>query len=476
MTCRAPTSGATCAGTPTGAVLTYDNEGRLSAWQNAPTSPTTTDSFLYDGAGNRVEQSVTVGGSITTTTTYVAGGSEEVVSGSSGTTLTKYFSGASGLPTAERVSTGGPLSYLATDGQGTVSEALDGSGNVASQQLYTPYGTGRYTNGTSPTSLGYTGQRADTSTGLDYYHARYYDPVAGQFTSADSQAYGLNRYGYVGGNPTTATDPSGHMACSADFGACVAPTHYKGHKREITPGPKPKKPGPKPKKPGPKTGCGGKQHCSPSGGKPVSCRVDENQGDGSPCNEWSKWRDAAIKVRNSALDSERSDAKVYAWSALVGVLVGGVAEFIATKSPIRALEILVTILDWSVDALSWTATLDPRSASQAYHIMGIVASLLAVANRALAILGGGFFFRAIFDVAFRATLTTAGGLPVLLISIAVGIVGNLMQGVAQYAFSQAAGLVEDITNQGNMNIWDWCAVPGRKCDPEPNGGIPLPTK
>ena len=63
-----------------------------------------------------------------------------------------------------------------------------------------------------PTDYGYTGQRSDASSGLDYYGARYYDPTLGQFTSADTLlARGLNRYGYVGGNPTTATDPSGHM-------------------------------------------------------------------------------------------------------------------------------------------------------------------------------------------------------------------------------------------------------------------------
>jgi YD repeat-containing protein len=69
MTCRAPDTTTTCAGTATGAQLGYDTEGRLASWQNAPTTPTTTDSFLYDGAGNRVEQSVTVNGSITTTIT-----------------------------------------------------------------------------------------------------------------------------------------------------------------------------------------------------------------------------------------------------------------------------------------------------------------------------------------------------------------------------------------------------------------------
>ncbi len=72
MTCRAPSSAATCAGTtPTGAQLSYDNEGRLSAWQNAPgSSPTSSDQFLYDGAGQRVEQQTTSSGA-TTTTVYV---------------------------------------------------------------------------------------------------------------------------------------------------------------------------------------------------------------------------------------------------------------------------------------------------------------------------------------------------------------------------------------------------------------------
>lgn len=73
----------------------------------------------------------------------------------------------------------------------------------------------RYSSGTLPTSYGFTGQRADAATGLDYYNARSYDPVAGQFTSADTtRAGGLNRYAYVGGNPTTRTIPSGHVLVS----------------------------------------------------------------------------------------------------------------------------------------------------------------------------------------------------------------------------------------------------------------------
>lgn len=81
MTCRASSDSTTCSGTQTGAQLGYDNEGRFTTWQNTPTSPTSTDKYLYDGEGNRVEQQVTSGG--TTTTTYVGALEAVAVTGSS---------------------------------------------------------------------------------------------------------------------------------------------------------------------------------------------------------------------------------------------------------------------------------------------------------------------------------------------------------------------------------------------------------
>src|SRR5262249_25510273 len=64
---------------------------------------------------------------------------------------------------------------------------------------------------------GFTGQRSDAATGLDHYGARYYDPLAGQFTSADTvvpgggyDPWGLSRFAYVAGNPVARTDPTGH--------------------------------------------------------------------------------------------------------------------------------------------------------------------------------------------------------------------------------------------------------------------------
>jgi RHS repeat-associated protein len=71
----------------------------------------------------------------------------------------------------------------------------------------------------------YTGQVFDSSTGLYFYNARYYDPFVGQFTQPDSiipdplNPAAWNRFSYVYGNPTNLVDPSGHIACG---GLCIA--------------------------------------------------------------------------------------------------------------------------------------------------------------------------------------------------------------------------------------------------------------
>ena len=166
--------------------------------------------MAYDGEGHRVALKVNGG-----TPTYYLNKLEEVT----GSTLTKYLTAlnqetGSKLPTIVRVGTNGALSYLANDALGSLDEALDASGSVTFQQLYGPFGSIRYTSGTAPTTEFFTGQRWDSTSGLAYYVARYYDPVSHQFISADTAQDGLNRYSYVFDNPETATDPTGHwMVC-----------------------------------------------------------------------------------------------------------------------------------------------------------------------------------------------------------------------------------------------------------------------
>ena len=82
---------------------------------------------------------------------------------------------------------------------------------MKSNQLFGPYGNNRYNAGSLNTAKGFIGQY-NNGTGLDYFNARYYDPIVGVFLSADpvqGNPQGMNPYGYVNGNPETQSDPTG---------------------------------------------------------------------------------------------------------------------------------------------------------------------------------------------------------------------------------------------------------------------------
>jgi RHS repeat-associated protein len=216
MICRNTdtTTSHTCAGSsPTGALLSYDNEGHLVSWSSPTGSAnSSSDQFLYDAEGNRVLQRAS---STTRSTTTVSDTitfdsyTETTITNGTTTTIKYYTAGGRTVAMANGTSWYG----LATDLLGNVTLAVNGQGHVVSAQLYTPYGSTSYSNGTMPTTYNYTGQRLDGVTGLLYYNARYYDPVSGRFVSADTvqgNGQGMDPYGYVGGNPETSTDPTGH--------------------------------------------------------------------------------------------------------------------------------------------------------------------------------------------------------------------------------------------------------------------------
>ncbi len=84
---------------------------------------------------------------------------------------------------------------------------------------YGPYGepltTTRSTGSTIIAGKGYINERFDAETGLQYLHARYYDPMLARFLSPDSwdpilAGVDVNRYAYAGGDPINASDPNGH--------------------------------------------------------------------------------------------------------------------------------------------------------------------------------------------------------------------------------------------------------------------------
>ena len=110
---------------------------------------------------------------------------------------------------------GDGIQYLFSDHIGSASVSYRPSDSRTQRQYYMPYGGIRHTDGLD-TDIGYTGQRADTSTGLMFYNARYYDPAIGRFISPDTivpdpaNPQDYDRYAYVRNNPVNYSDPTGH--------------------------------------------------------------------------------------------------------------------------------------------------------------------------------------------------------------------------------------------------------------------------
>jgi RHS repeat-associated protein len=80
-----------------------------------------------------------------------------------------------------------------------------------------------------------TGKERDSESGLDYFGARYYGSALGRFTSPDWSAspepvpyanlnnpQSFNQYSYVGNNPVSLNDPTGHCPpCIAEAGPAI---------------------------------------------------------------------------------------------------------------------------------------------------------------------------------------------------------------------------------------------------------------
>jgi RHS repeat-associated protein len=210
---------------------TYDAENRMTSAQGSSSS----SNYTYDGEGKRIRRSVTTGtgkGATTVETWQVYGLGGELLAeypanGSPSTPQKEY-----GYRNGQLLVTAGPsanIRWLVTDHLGTPRMIFDQSGSLAnvSRHDYLPFGEELFAGtGGRTTAQGYTAndgvrqhftlQERDMETGLDYMHARYYANAQGRFTTPDTllgsltNPQTLNRYAYVGNNPLSFSDPTGH--------------------------------------------------------------------------------------------------------------------------------------------------------------------------------------------------------------------------------------------------------------------------
>jgi len=216
-----------------GASFSYDNTGR----QVSRTINTVTTTIGWTPTG--MTDTLTTGSDVTTYL-YTADG-EQVARQDPDTTITlrvadlwetdgtttKQYLSFAGVPVAVDVeTTGTERTWLISDLLGSNSVLHNTtSGNV--RVWYDPWGVERAATGTPATPYGYTGQHTEP-TGLIDYNARQYDPTYKTFTAADpiipnpNNPQTLNRYAYVNNNPTTYTDPTGHVAEHGGGSGCHA--------------------------------------------------------------------------------------------------------------------------------------------------------------------------------------------------------------------------------------------------------------
>lgn len=179
------------------------------------TSPVGQFDFAYDANGARVVKQSPSGA-----TFYAGDGYQRTDTTSAVDQRYTIFAGGRAVAQISNTDSNGALSgaaidYLHDDNVGSVNVISNASGAVVTTRNYTPFGK----SSTSPsvTPYGFTGQEMDDDLGLINMRGRLYDPVLGQFLSADplmQQPYGqgLNRFAYVNNSPLNYTDPSGFAA------------------------------------------------------------------------------------------------------------------------------------------------------------------------------------------------------------------------------------------------------------------------
>jgi RHS repeat-associated protein len=195
---RTPTSGAAT-------TYAYDQAGDLTSVTRPKEGKTAAiaDTYAYDGNGLRASQT------ILGTTSYLAWDVAESLPLALADGTNSYIYGPGGVP-VEQVSSGGSVSYLHHDQQGSTRLVTSSSGAKEATFTYDAYGNTTGTTGTAKTPLGYDGQYTSSDTGLIYLRARSYDPATAQFMSVDPLASVTGApYNYAYDNPANAGDPTG---------------------------------------------------------------------------------------------------------------------------------------------------------------------------------------------------------------------------------------------------------------------------
>jgi len=111
------------------------------------------------------------------------------------------------------------VTYYIPDASGSPVAATDEQGKVLWRAHRMPFGAEVNKDPASSNNhIGFTGHVHDSSTGLTYMGARYYDPIVGRFMGMDPVGVNpedprtFNRFSYANNNPYKFVDPDGRLS------------------------------------------------------------------------------------------------------------------------------------------------------------------------------------------------------------------------------------------------------------------------
>lgn len=189
---------------------TYDPRGRLVRFESKAGDATT---YAYDAFGMRQSSQGPDGTVSFLVDRYNATGVPQVIAATDtmGTTLQTYHYGVSRLARTDN----GTVSYYHTDGLGSTRLLTNATGMPTDAYTYTAYGEVLARTGVSTNPFLFAGEHRDSTSGLYYLRARYYDPTTGRFLSRDPLPGNLpvpltlHPYLYAHANPVNIVDPTG---------------------------------------------------------------------------------------------------------------------------------------------------------------------------------------------------------------------------------------------------------------------------
>lgn len=172
--------------------------------------------YEYDPTGRRISKTV---GGVKTFFYYNERGIAAELDASGNVTRKYLFAPQNYWGTAPlAIEVGGNYYYSHNDHLGTPRKLVTGNGNPSWEASYDAFGKASITTSGLINNLRFPGQYYDAESGLHQNFRRDYDPLLGAYIQQDSYDVldtGPNRYAYVGGSPTSLTDPTGEFVPQA---------------------------------------------------------------------------------------------------------------------------------------------------------------------------------------------------------------------------------------------------------------------